>query len=65
MKQRSPVHFVAGFFETIAPYAQRMLRKTERCDILGMHHAALLLIASACMLQNARRAFGPLSGRTR
>src|SRR6266566_9879307 len=40
MKQRSPVHFVVGFFEAIAPYAQRMRRKTERCGILGMPHAA-------------------------
>src|SRR3981081_2627463 len=40
MKQREPVHFVAGFFEAIAPYAQRMRRKTERSGILGMPHAA-------------------------
>jgi hypothetical protein len=26
-KQGSPVHFVAGFFQAIAPYAQRMRRK--------------------------------------
>ena len=40
MKQRSPVHFVAGFLQAIAPYAQRMRRKTERCGILGKPHAA-------------------------
>src|SRR6476620_2660908 len=40
MKQGSPVHFVAGFFQAIAPYAQRMGRKTERCGILGVPHAA-------------------------
>ena len=30
MKQGSPIHIVAGVFETITPYAQRMGRKTER-----------------------------------
>ena len=40
MKQGSPIHFVAGVFETIAPYAQRMGRKTERSGILGKPHAA-------------------------
>jgi hypothetical protein len=40
MKQRSPVHSVAGFFETIAPESQRMGRKTERCGTLRMPDAA-------------------------
>src|SRR6266702_4060739 len=40
MKQGSPVHFLAGFFEAIAPDSQRMRRKTERRGILGMSHAA-------------------------
>lgn len=40
MKQRSPVHFVAGFFEAVTPNARRMRRKTERCGVLSMPHAA-------------------------
>jgi hypothetical protein len=40
MKQRSPVHFVAGFFQRIAPNAQRMRRQTECRGVLGMAHAA-------------------------
>ena len=40
MKQLAPVHFVAGFFEAIAPNAQRMRRKTKRRGILGVPHAA-------------------------
>lgn len=40
MKQRSPVHFVAGFFQPIAPNAQRKRRKTECRGVLGMSHAA-------------------------
>ena len=40
MKQLAPVHFVGGFFEAIAPNAQRMRRKTERRGILGMPDAA-------------------------
>ena len=40
MKQASPVHFVAGFFEAIAPDVQRMWRQTERRGVLGMPHAA-------------------------
>jgi hypothetical protein len=40
MKQASPVHFVAGLFQPIAPNAQRMRRQTERCGVLGVPHAA-------------------------
>jgi hypothetical protein len=40
MKQGPPAHFVAGFFEPIAPDSQLIKRKTERRDILGMPHAA-------------------------
>jgi hypothetical protein len=40
MEQRWPVHFVAGLFHPIAPNPQRMGRKTERCGILGVPHAA-------------------------
>ena len=40
MKQGSPVQFVAGFFQTIAPYTQRIGRKTERCGTLGVPNAA-------------------------
>src|SRR5216684_5288261 len=40
MKQLAPVHFVAGFFEAIAPNAQRMRRKTKHRGILGVPHAA-------------------------
>src|SRR5712691_9246757 len=40
MKQRAPVHFVAGFFEAIAPNAQRMRRKTKRRGIFCMPHTA-------------------------
>ena len=40
MEQRWPVHFVAGLFHPIAPNPQRMERKTERCRILGVPHAA-------------------------
>src|ERR1700724_979817 len=40
MKQRSPVHFLAGFLKAIAPNAQRMGRQTERRGVLGMPHAA-------------------------
>src|SRR3974390_2399165 len=40
MKQGSPVHFVAGIFQAIAPYAQRMGRKTERGGVLRKSHAA-------------------------
>src|SRR3974390_1764210 len=40
MKQGSPVHFVAGIFQAIAPYAQRMERKTERGGVLRKSHAA-------------------------
>ena len=40
MKQVSPVQFVAGFFEPIAPDAQRMRRQTKRCAVLRKPHAA-------------------------
>jgi hypothetical protein len=40
MKQASPVHFVAGLFQPIAPNPQRMRRQTQRCGILGVPHAA-------------------------
>src|ERR1700746_1895294 len=39
MKQGTPVHFVAGLFQAIAPDAQRMRRETERRGIFGMPHA--------------------------
>jgi hypothetical protein len=40
MRQASPVHFVAGLFQSISPNAQRMWRQTERCGMLGVPHAA-------------------------
>ena len=40
MKQVSPVHFVAGLFQAIAPDAQRVRRTIERRGVLGMPHAA-------------------------
>lgn len=40
MKKRSPIHFVARLFKPIAPCAQGMERKSERCGIFGKPHAA-------------------------
>lgn len=77
MKQGSPVHFIAGFFETITPYAQRMRRKTERGGIFGKPHAAPVhrfdmhaperpksdrTAVRACTVAMARRPTTPLLG---
>lgn len=62
MKKRSPVHFVAGFFQAIASDSQRVRRKPERGGVLAWP-MPLQFSASTCMLQNARRVIGPLSAR--
>src|SRR5262245_44862076 len=40
MKERSPVHFVAGLFQPVTPFPQRMRRQTERGGIFRKPHAA-------------------------
>jgi hypothetical protein len=55
MKQGSPVHFVAGFFQAISPYAQRLGRKTGRCGVLGLLGAAPVRRLDMHALERAKR----------
>ncbi|MGY4404060.1 hypothetical protein ACVIYL_004863 [Bradyrhizobium sp. USDA 3315] len=62
-KQHSPVHLVAGVFETIAPDPQRMGGRPSAAANLACP-MPLQFIASTCMLQNARSAIGSQFVRT-